>query len=180
MYTIRCTRRLRDPLQHLILQPTDLSTVQGAVYTRHAVMATFYLPLANLQAVMHRRYEAEQVAELVLPPGVPPPPVRSLTLTEQNLLAGVGDQRSQGRNSERNRKAFAALRDKMGGKHVPPSVAATLEREAAAPSSPFAAPPPSGGRWRRTARSRCTARRPAPPRSRPSRHTTTARRASRT
>ncbi|ESL10300.1 hypothetical protein TRSC58_01970 [Trypanosoma rangeli SC58] len=60
----RCTRRARAPLDHLIMSPSDPDQVVTAIRTTDAAIVTWYMPLGNLQRVLHRRYEAEQFGEL--------------------------------------------------------------------------------------------------------------------
>ncbi|CAD2218439.1 hypothetical protein, conserved [Angomonas deanei] len=116
---IRCTRRIRDPLNYLILQPTDLDTVVNRIYTRHAGVFTFYMPLLNIQSILHKRYEAEKVAELILPKGVAPPPVRSLTLTEENVFASVMEKQTENNNKKEeddsNNTQYAKFLKRMAG-----------------------------------------------------------------
>ncbi|ESS68673.1 hypothetical protein TCDM_02618 [Trypanosoma cruzi Dm28c] len=63
----RCTRRIRAPLDHLIMSPSDPDQVVTAIRTTDAAIVTWYMPLAELQRVLHRRYEAEQFGELTCP-----------------------------------------------------------------------------------------------------------------
>lgn len=98
---LRCTRRIRDPLNYLIMQPTDLDQVTTAIATDHTALLTFYLPLHSAQYVLHRRYEAEQYGELVLPAGVPAPKPKPLTLTQDEAVA---------MDAERKRKRAAATK----------------------------------------------------------------------
>ncbi|KAG8348986.1 hypothetical protein TRVL_00203 [Trypanosoma vivax] len=63
---IRCTHRIRMPLDHLIMRPSDLDQKLTSIRTKDVAIVTWYMPLANLQQVLHRRYEAEQFGELSL------------------------------------------------------------------------------------------------------------------
>lgn len=82
---IRCTRRIRDPLNYLIMQPTDHDQVTTSISTTDAAMVTFYVPLHNLQHCLHKRYEAEQFGELILPRGAALPIPKALTPTQEEL-----------------------------------------------------------------------------------------------
>lgn len=87
---VRCTRRIRDPLNYLVMQPTDADQVTTSIRTVDAAMVTWYVPLHNLQYTLHKRYEAEQFGEMILPPGVAPPAVKPLTPTEDVVKAAAG------------------------------------------------------------------------------------------
>lgn len=84
--TIRCTRRIRDPLNYLIMQSTDHDQVSTSIRTTEAAMVTWYVPLHNIQHTLHRRYEAEQFGELLLPKGVAPPKAKPLTPTQDEVV----------------------------------------------------------------------------------------------
>ncbi|KAK7195648.1 hypothetical protein NESM_000494200 [Novymonas esmeraldas] len=86
---VRCTRRIRDPLNYLAMQPTDADQVTTTIRTTDVAMVTWYLPLHNLQYCLHKRYEAEQVGELILPRGTAAPPARPLTPTESSVAASA-------------------------------------------------------------------------------------------
>ncbi|KAH9600613.1 hypothetical protein LSM04_005632 [Trypanosoma melophagium] len=64
----RCTSRIRAPLDHLIMSPSDRDQVTTSIRTTDAAIVTWYMPLANLQPLLHRRYEAEQFGELISSP----------------------------------------------------------------------------------------------------------------
>jgi hypothetical protein len=87
---VRCTRRIRDPLNYLVMQPTDADQVTTSIRTVDAAMVTWYVPLHNLQYTLHKRYEAEQFGEMILPRGVAPPAVKPLTLTEDMVKTAAG------------------------------------------------------------------------------------------
>lgn len=87
---VRCTRRIRDPLNYLVMQPTDPDQVTTSIRTADAAMVTWYVPLHNLQYTLHKRYEAEQFGEMILPKGVAPPPAKPLTPTEDTVQAAAG------------------------------------------------------------------------------------------
>nr|CCC91426.1 conserved hypothetical protein [Trypanosoma congolense IL3000] len=63
--TVRCTHRIRAPVDHLIMQPSDLDQVTTSITTTDAAIVTWYMPLSNLQQVLHRRYQAEQFGEMI-------------------------------------------------------------------------------------------------------------------
>lgn len=115
---VRCTRRIRDPLNYLVMQPTDPDQVTTSIRTVDAAMVTWYMPLHNLQYCLHKRYEAEQFGELLLPKGVAAPQAKPLTPTEDVV------------------KTAAA-------RHGPSVVPAFLRMTAPRPSG--AAPPPPDG-----------------------------------
>lgn len=79
---IRCTRRVRDPLNYMIMQLTDTHQVRNKVRAVDNLIMTWYIPLVNLQQTMHSRYVAEQFGEMILPPGMAPPKVISAVPSE--------------------------------------------------------------------------------------------------
>ncbi|KPI89419.1 hypothetical protein ABL78_1455 [Leptomonas seymouri] len=87
---VRCTRRIRDPLNYLVMQPTDADQVTTSIRTVDAAMVTWYVPLHNLQHTLHKRYEAEQFGEMILPKGVAPPAAKPLTPTEDTVRVAAG------------------------------------------------------------------------------------------
>lgn len=82
---VRCTRRIRDPLNYLIMQPTDADQITTSIRTTDAAIITWYVPLHSLQHCLHRRYEAEQFGEAILPRGTTAPTAKSLTPTEEEM-----------------------------------------------------------------------------------------------
>ncbi|KAG5505474.1 hypothetical protein GH5_03502 [Leishmania sp. Ghana 2012 LV757] len=86
---VRCTRRIRDPLNYLAMQPTDPDQVTTSIRTVDAAMVTWFVPLHNLQYCLHKRYEAEQFGEMILPKGMPVPAARPLTPTEDSVKAAA-------------------------------------------------------------------------------------------
>ncbi|ORC87979.1 uncharacterized protein TM35_000192230 [Trypanosoma theileri] len=64
----RCTSRIRAPLDHLIMSPSDRDQITTSISTMDAAIVTWYMPLANLQPLLHKRYEAEQFGELISSP----------------------------------------------------------------------------------------------------------------
>ncbi|KPA85760.1 hypothetical protein ABB37_00116 [Leptomonas pyrrhocoris] len=87
---VRCTRRIRDPLNYLVMQPTDADQVTTSIRTVDAAMVTWYVPLHNLQYTLHKRYEAEQFGEMILPKGVAPPAAKPLIPTEDVVKTAAG------------------------------------------------------------------------------------------
>lgn len=127
---VRCTRRIRDPLNYLIMQPTDADQVSTSIRTTDAAMVTFYVPLHNLQHCLHRRYEAEQFGEMILPKGVAPPMPKCLTLTQE--MAGEAAAARSGPTV--NPKLIMTANDLRG--QTGPS-ASPLSSEAATPTNPL-------------------------------------------
>jgi hypothetical protein len=56
---IRCTRRLRVPLDELVVQPLDRGEVATSMASTAVSVVTWCLPVKYLQAKVHRRYEVE-------------------------------------------------------------------------------------------------------------------------
>ncbi|XQJ26985.1 hypothetical protein NXY56_002962 [Leishmania guyanensis] len=86
---VRCTRRIRDPLNYLAMQPTDPDQVTTSIRTTDAAMVTWFVPLHSLQYCLHKRYEAEQFGEMILPKGMAVPEAKPLTPTEESVKAAV-------------------------------------------------------------------------------------------
>ncbi|KAG5504989.1 hypothetical protein JKF63_04436 [Porcisia hertigi] len=82
---VRCTRRIRDPLNYLVMQPTDPDQVTTSIRTSDVAMVTWFVPLHNLQCRLHKRYEAEQFGEMILPKGMAVPEAKPLTPTEDRV-----------------------------------------------------------------------------------------------
>lgn len=117
--TIRCTRRIRDPLDYLIMQPTDADQVTTSIRTKDAAMVTWYVPLHNLQHCLHKRYEAEQFGELTLPKGVAPPKPKALTPT-QDEMAAVAAAKAGPRVGTKHIMTAADLHGRGGEAVTPP------------------------------------------------------------
>ncbi|KAG5479106.1 hypothetical protein LSCM1_02956 [Leishmania martiniquensis] len=86
---VRCTRRIRDPLSHLVMQPTDPDQVTTSIRTVDAAIVAWFAPLHSLQHCLHKRYEAEQFGEMIVPKGMPVPEARPLTPTENSVKAAA-------------------------------------------------------------------------------------------
>ncbi|CAG9573982.1 conserved hypothetical protein [Leishmania major strain Friedlin] len=86
---VRCTRRIRDPLNYLVMQPTDPDQVTTSIRTADAAMVTWFVPLHNLQYCLHKRYEAEQFGVMIVPKGVAVPEAKPLTPTEDSVKAAA-------------------------------------------------------------------------------------------
>lgn len=130
---VRCTRRIREPLNYLVMQPTDPDQVTTSIRTVDAAMVTWYVPLHNLQYTLHKRYEAEQFGEMILPKGVAAPLARPLTPTEDKVTAAAG---KRGPSLLRNLKPMSAPR---------PSGASESDAGAGAAAGASSPPSPSTG-----------------------------------
>ncbi|SCU65172.1 uncharacterized protein TEOVI_000523000 [Trypanosoma equiperdum] len=87
--SVRCTHRIRAPLDHLIVRPSDMDQVVTSIRTTDAAIVTWYMPLANLQHILHRRYEAEQFGEIIIPPVTTQDPTTSADEQNNNPLGFV-------------------------------------------------------------------------------------------
>lgn len=63
--TTKCIRRIRCPIDHLIMNPLDTDHVNTRIHTKDVAILTWLFPVANLQSIIHKRYEAEAFHELL-------------------------------------------------------------------------------------------------------------------
>jgi hypothetical protein len=63
--TTKCIRRIRCPIDHLIMNPLDTDQVNARIHTKDVAILTWLFPVANLQSIIHKRYEAEAFHELL-------------------------------------------------------------------------------------------------------------------
>lgn len=63
--TTRCIRRIRCPIDHLIMNPLDTEQVNARIQTKDVAILTWLFPVHKLQGIIHKRYEAEAFHELM-------------------------------------------------------------------------------------------------------------------
>lgn len=63
--TTKCIRRIRCPIDHLIMNPLDMEQVTTRIHTKDVAILTWLFPVNRLQSIMHKRYEAESFHELL-------------------------------------------------------------------------------------------------------------------
>ncbi|KEG14463.1 hypothetical protein DQ04_00451020 [Trypanosoma grayi] len=111
----RCTRRIRAPLDHLIMRPSDPDQVATAIRTTDAAIVTWYMPLESLQHVLHRRYEAEQFGELL----VSPPPGGAGAAASSSSPKSGEEAAAEPTASEENKPVPLGLVTLIAGRNYP-------------------------------------------------------------
>src|SRR5262245_55432371 len=61
--TFRMLRTTKASLDHLIMQPFDVATTTSTFRSTSLSLLGFFIPVAAMQELLHKRYEVETVAE---------------------------------------------------------------------------------------------------------------------